>query len=386
MELHTRIGVLVACLTCVLSAQNAELNAVLDDGGEIYLNGEQVTMPPRLLDTARGDTIAAPVTVRPGTNVLALHCRDGGWTGGFCASIDLNSVGVAETLITDASWMSTHIMPATDDWKDSTFDETGWIPAGDYGVLADDTGGNPKPFFERSGLEPYNLWSHKTHWLWTPNPVYIRKSFTRSGAGNGSVMVRGNGFSFRMYLNGQLVGEKATEQDYSDPLNRFDNVAMLDGENVVAIEASCVDSIDFAFLKANVQWGPQDYVYSDTTWTFSYELQSGWNDVGFDDAGWAHIGMKTQYDGTTDAVTAADWIWATDMWVRKEFVLPAELFVSSPGPGRVTTRSAPAVVNYYTLQGKRVDRQTLRTATGAIVERRIMADGTVQIRRVGHMR
>ena len=290
---------------------------------------------------------------------------------------------MADTLRTDTSWRCTPVGPATTDWMDSTFDASSWILPGDYGFLADDTGGNPKPFFERTGLEPFNLWSHKARWLWTPNPIYIRKSFTRSGAGTGSVMVRGNGFSFKVYLNGALVGEKATEQDYADPLNRYDNISMLDGENVVAIEASCIDSIDFAFLKANVQWGAQDYVYSDTTWKYSYQEEGGWNDVGFDDAAWGFIGMKDQYDGTTDAVTAADWIWATDLWLRKVFVLPAALGTVAPAAHAVRDASVRATTRFYSLQGKLLGTDRRQLAGQIAVQRTVMPDGRVVAGRIG---
>jgi hypothetical protein len=309
------------CSIYVGLPDSVELNLYADDTADVWLNGDRVVFPKKRTSGREDqDTTATMVTLLPGANVLAVRAENYAWTGGFCASINLAAVGLADTIRTDGSWRCTEKGPVGDAWKLGGFTEVGWVPTGEYGPLAGPNGENPKPFFERSGYEPYNLWSQGALWLWNANPVYFRKSFQAAGQ-TAAAMIRGNGFSFRFYVNGVLLGEQLTVQDKSDPMLRYDNVALNNGENVVAIETECLDSVNFAFVKAAVQWGPTDRVFSDSTWKCSFSSSAGWNNTGFDDASWANAGRLSAYDGTTDALTPADWMWVSEIWFRKEFVV-----------------------------------------------------------------
>jgi hypothetical protein len=375
-------GVVVLLLCASVFAQNAELNCVIDDRGTIWLNGEQVIMPKKQeAGQEANDTTSGPITLIEGDNVLAVFDHDGGWTGGMCASIDLSVVGVADTVISDDSWvcMDSLAIAATTGAQISVtgYDASSWVPAGDYGVLAGPNGENPKPFFERKGFEPFNLWSHGAIWLWTPKTIYIRKSFQAAGQ-TAAAMIRGNGFTYRLYVNGTEVGSQTMIPQWkSDPLDRYDGVTLNNGENVVAIEATCYDSIDFAFIKAAVQWGPSDVVYTDNTWKYAWASSGGWNSTGFSDASWVDIGVKTAYDGTTDALTPASWIWATDLWFRKVFNVPS-IGTRNELASRAITASKVVSTQYFTLLGERIPQKAMRALrpNAVVIERSLLSDGS----------
>lgn len=383
-----KLALCVVGLAGLTMAQTAtvEMNCVIDDTGEIWLNGQQIIRPKKAPDSTGAvlDTTSFPVTITQGENAIAIMVHDGGWTGGMTASIDYSvySPSAPDTLVSDGTWkcMDRALVSQTGAQISSpTFDVSTWHASGDYGYLADDTGGHPKPFFARMGYEGANLFYHKAKWMWTPTKIFIRKSFTPAAA-TGSAMIRGNGFTFKMYLNGALVGEKATEQDYEDPLNRWDGRALNNGaENVVAIEAVCVDDIDFAFIKAAVQWSSTGAVRSDATWKYSWTETAGWNNTGFNDAGWVNLGDKVAYDAKTDALTAAKWIWATDLWFYKKFTVSSIGTIKMPG---LTLSSKANVVRtqYFTLAGQQVSEKALsglRSGT-MVIQRNTLSNGTVR--------
>lgn len=370
-------GLLLVVTTVGLAfGQNAELNCVIDDDGKIFLNGEEV-IPPKKVGDPENDTTAMPVTVVEGRNVLGIYCHDGGFTGGIIASIDLNAVGTDDTVRTDATWKCTDGEPTDPSWyTDPDFDESAWRLTGEYGPLADDTGGNAKPFFERTGLEPANLWYHKALWLWTPKTCYIRKTFT-SDMTTGAVMLRGNGVTYKVYLNGSLVGEQTDVPiNREDPLVRWDNQTLNDGENVIAIEAVCLDSIHFAWFKAGVQWSASGKALTDGTWKYSWDEASGWNNTGFSDDAWLNIGTKNAYDPNTDPLSGANWIWPTDMSFRLVFDVPTVAVAGRP------TALAPVSASvvgyeYYTLQGQRIPAHALQRvpASAVLLERALLSNG-----------
>jgi hypothetical protein len=370
----TTAAVLISALAWLASAQNAELNCKIDDYGKIYLNGQQVVAPKKV-GQPTADTTSMPITIVQGRNVLGIYCHDGGFTGGLIASIDLNAVGVPETIRTDATWKCTDGEPSTANWyTDPDFNDAAWRLAGEYGPLADDTGGNPKPFFERTGLEPFNLFMHRALWLWTPKPCYFRRSFTHTGTAV-SVMLRGNGIQYKVYMNGTLVGQEATTIDRNVPLARWDNVATRNGENVIAIEAVCDDSIHFAWFKAGAQWSSTGKVLTDNTWKYSWDAPSGWRDPGFDDVSWVNTGTKSAYDPSSDPLTPASWIWPTDMSFRLVFDVPVVGVRNETramrAVGRVRTGN---VSQYYTLRGELLPAVCATKVRGVLVEKSVLPD------------
>jgi hypothetical protein len=351
-------------------AQNAELNCYTDNDGFIYLNGEQVIMPKKESNPEK-DTSAGPITLRQGKNVIGVTVIDRGFQAGLVASIDLSSVGVDDTLRSDGSWSCISGVPDDPAWyTDTAFAEDGWRPAGDYGPLADENGENAKLFFTNSGLEPATLYYHKAHWLWGPKVWYMRRSFEHAG-GSGSVMLRGHGFAYKLYLNGELLGEQATKYDRADDLTSW-SATLLEGENVIAIEVTCLDSVRFSWAKAGVLLGPRpdSKVLTDSTWKYSWDNPGGWNDVGFDDASWHDVGHMDCYDGKSDAlnVPGCNYVAPSVLSFRKVFDVDATITVRPAAQVRAAAlRAVPT--QWYSLTGRKISKgQVKGAAMGVIVE------------------
>lgn len=374
------------CLAGLVIAQtgSVEMNCVIDDAGEVWVNGQQVVRPKKVGDPL-ADTTSFMIPIQQGRNAVAIKCHDGGWTGGICTSIDLVPIGTIDTVRSDAiDYRCADVRAVTTgtgaDLSTVGYNAAGWIAPGDYGYLADDTGGNPKPFFERMGLEGANLFFHKAKWLWTPPTIYIRKQFT-AGAATGNVYIRGNGFTYTLYLNGTQISQGLTEYTLDAALTSINGRALNNGAaNVIAIQATCVDSVDFAFIKASCQWSSSGFARSDSTWKYSWSGPSGWNNVGFDDASWVPCGHKTAYDGKTDQLTSASWIWATDMWFRSEFDVPV---VPVARRAAAVTNASVLGTQYFTLSGKRIADRAVNSMNGKmIVERTMMSNGQTVSRMV----
>ncbi len=184
-----------------------------------------------------------------------------------------------------------------------------------------------------------------------------------------------------MWVNDVLVGQKATEQDYNDPLNSFTGLALKDSNNVIAIEATCVDSIDFAFIKSGAVWGVGKQTLSDSTWKYSYDSAAGWKSASFDASQWGHVDNKAAYDAKTDAMTAAKWIWPSELLFRTVFTAPAVVGVADRQHAQPVGRGTVASVEYFTLDGKRLSAQAATTAraAGVLFERRVLTSGQVEV-------
>ncbi len=358
MYRNTVVALLLAC--GVAAAQNVFMNFARYDDTEVWLNRRRYQplqyAEPRNPDKPDSSVVVVPI--QQGTNALAIWIHNAGWTGGLCASLDLNEVGTDDTVRSDSSW---RCMDGLHDMDGSllsmpSYDASDWMAAGDYGPLADDTGGNPKVFFERKGFEAQYLFYDKAHWLWVPKTTYMRKVFT-SEAATADLLIRGNGFTYKVYLNGALVGERETVKNIKDtPADIIRDVSLNVGtENVIAFEGVCVDSIHHAFLKAGLVVGPgQTALVTDSSWRYSWDSPEGWNSVGFDDAEWEiPAEMDYIYDGHTDPLTTeAHFIWPASMWFRTTFEAPV---VGTLRLARARQRApAPVRPECFTLLGRRM--------------------------------
>lgn len=187
----------------------------------------------------------------------------------------------------------------------------------------------------------------------------------------GSVMIRGNGITYKLYLNGELVAEQPEMIDRGVEVASWSKTLQA-GENVIAIEATCLDSIHFAWFKAGVLWGPRtdSKVQSDTTWKYSWENPSGWNAAGFDDGSWHYVDSIGAYDPKSDAlnVPQCEFIWPGVMSFRKVFDVGPTIGVAPVAQVRAASRrSRPG--QWYSLTGRRISKSQAGTgATGVVIE------------------
>jgi len=382
----TVLAMLILAMT--VSAQDLYMNCHINDEGEIWLNGARYApLKYTAYDKRDKDSSVVIVPVRQGTNALAIRCVNTGWTGGVCASLDLTEAGRYDTLRSDSTWKCMGHRPGMygSDISTESYDVSGWMQAGDYGFLADDTGGYAKLFFSRNGLEAANLFFQKARWVWTPKTVFVRKAFTPT-QGAGQILIRGNGFTHRVFLNGELVGQSATVFATTAEATAY-NVTLNPGaENVVAFEATCLDSINFAFVKCGVFWGigTTQRVLSDSTWRHSWTKASGWNDTGFVDDGWLHIQHMAAYDAQSDALNTprCEFIWPVDMWFHTTFTTDQVGTLRIARPVRANA-SPSADTEYFTLLGRRVSGHNLsRVNANAVLIRRAKASGSGEVGRV----
>lgn len=358
--------VLVAAIAAATAvAQNATLNVVADDSATVYLNGSLVTMP------ARGG--AVPVTIAQGQNTLAIAVRDISYGAGLAASIDLTTCGTADTVITDSTWKVSMASPTG--WETAAFDASAWHSAGSYGPIAKNA-----TDFTRVNLDSVayakTIFNHGGQWLWTPPKVYFRKVFDRAAAvTNASAGIIGHGFAYKIYVNGALVGSQDTAQVSSQSVDIYPGVALAAGLNVIAVEATCLDSIQMAYFKAGLFQGPTRFVLPDTTWRCSFDTTAGWAALAYaDTATWSFVKNKEGL-GIGGPFGSAKYIWPCQLYFRTTFNAPVA-GVSKPVAGVLSNGSVVAR-EYYTLQGQRITEAAARNAAGAmVIERATLNNGS----------
>lgn len=376
-----RLGIvttaLVAGLVFSAAAYNAVLNLWTDDNGTAYLNGEEIPIPKRTdPEHSKSDTVSVPISLAGGTNVLAVRVRNHGWGGGMCASIDLNPVGRPDTMRSDAGWKATHVPQEDDSWLSASFDDSEWYDAGDFGPLADDTGGNPMNVFLKQGTAMAPLFYHGAHWIYVPRTCYHRTTFEAPG-GTAAALIRGNNFTHKMWINGKLVGESDEIYNKDQPATRY-SVELNEGANVVAVAATDMVGND-VILKCGVRWSQTGMAMSDETWKASFDTAAGWTGLDFDDSDWPATGAVGGFDNLGgDALTEAKWIWPNTICLRTTFDLPAlgaQEFGATLGAFPERGMRADQVVR-YTLQGKRLGRCKGRRPGGAGVVVTAIARGS----------
>ncbi len=387
--------VLAALVTCGAAvAQNVNMNFAYYDSAEIWLNGVRYqpltyTVP----DKTDQDSSVVIVPIEEGTNVLAIRVNNHGFTGGFCASLDLTEVGSNDTVRSDGTWKCTDSREGMDGAAVSAtaYDASAWMAAGDWGPLSESDGSNSKFWFQRNGLEAQYLFYDQAHWIWHPPTTYMRRTFTPEHA-TGDLLIRGNGFTHKVYVNGILVDQTESPiVKYPDAYPSVGpritrDVALNEGvENVIAIEATCVDSVRHAFVKAGiVVSGGAKAVETDSGWTHSWQAADGWNTAGFDDASWLPLepfATGTIYDAVSDPLTQSSWIWPNDMWFRTTFQAPVV------GTLRITRATLPkataASPESFTLMGRRMPADNMRVLkTKTMVIQRTTVFGNERIEKV----
>jgi hypothetical protein len=362
-------------------AQNATLNQHRDDGGPVYLNGVQLTIPKQVGNPAL-DTTAMPVTLVD-QNCLAIKVLNGAWGGGMCASINLNDVGINDTMRSDSTWHCTDVPQANNDWTQTSFNDASWKTAGDYGLMADDTGGNPKPQFTGLGLAAANLFYQRARWIWTPMTCYFRKSFTSTG-GTATAMIRGCNVTWVLYVNGNAVDARTVSNDnLTQTIVMVNNVPLINGQNAIALRAVDNQNGNGVLMKVGIRNTSGVNQLSNTTWKSSWDGPTGWNTAGFDDASWTNTGAPTAYEPNTDGLNAASWIWPTDVYFRKVF--GGSTGVAAPTASRNLAGGRVLRTEYYSLRGERLSAAQvgMLKSSSMVIERQFISNGSSVSRTIG---
>lgn len=378
----------VAGLTLICSvaatAELAELNAHLDDDGEVYLNGELVTFPKRQAPgDEEKDTTSVDVNLVEGTNSLAIYVLNHAWGGQLMASM---VTPANDTVVTNSSWKSGLRNP--DGWKTKGYDDSNWANAVDIGAI------DSAPGFENSGLAWANMYYQGARRIWGPSKIYFRKEFEASGQ-DVMVFIRGNNFDHKVYVNGALVGEGDEFADCGYPDTRClslsaqkYSVTLESGTNCVAVEASDYwEDGNGALMKLGLMVSNTEaVVVSDETWKCSAQKEDGWNTIGFDDAEWVPSGTPSAYDQTIDALTnaGATWMWPQEFYFRHTFEWDGNVVVPVLGTIRSKAPTASVVrTELYNLKGEKVSTAVKRVgANSVLIKRSVLSDGTVRAKRI----
>lgn len=390
---------LLTSLATLLSAQTVELNARLDDGGEIYLNGEQVVMPKRTeVGKEDKDTTVATVNVEQGTNTLAFKVVNGAWGGQLFASMILPS---GDTVRTDETWKST-LLPVPDNWNATDFDAAKWDGVSDLGNI------ETAPGFENSGTAWANLYYHGARRIWGLPKVHFRREFQSDG-GSAVFKIRGNGFTHTVYLNGREIGSGSEFGQCDDGTDCSDyracrclDVPVVEytcnttaGTNVVAVVAEDVR------LNGNGPLMKCALFHSDNKkreasgpgWNVHSKEIDGWLEAGLDVSGWGESGIVDAYDRSADqgdGLGTVMWMWPTTVYFRKSFEWDGSVDPNVSMGTRAQRKSprfaSEAIVRteLYTLNGMRISTSgtRLRCLPKMLIEKRIYAKGGAQTRLV----
>ena len=109
------------------------------------------------------------------------------------------------------------------------------------------------------------------------------------------------------------------------------------------------------------------------------EPLAGWTDAGFDDSSWPNTGAPSGYDGQTDPLSSASWIWPTVVYMRTTFDLPAVAAKSAIERIGSVASGSRAAGEYYSLHGQRLGGRA-RSAFAVVVELREGIDGPARQR------
>jgi hypothetical protein len=275
------------------------LNIRIDDGGEIYFNGDQIGAVENQWDLVQQLPITAACGAGP--NVLAVHGVDGFGAAAILASWE----HCGTTTKTDLGCKCTGDDVSAEDWTSPTYDDSAWPVAADGGINGAD------PWGVTEGIDL------GARWIWAPDLQGTDRAFCRCTEGhlsNGDATGRGQ-FHIRvddtstLYVNGQNIGE-TTPSEWT-LTNTFEFQAPCNTPTTYAVDGSDASGVsafigDINHCGAEIQTLP-------AKWKCSTECPDGWEAVGFDDSAWetaVDAGINgVEPWGATDVSPDAHWIW-----------------------------------------------------------------------------
>ena len=274
------------------------LSIRIDDGGEIYFNGDLIGSVDNQWDLTQQLPITAGCT---GNNVLAIRGYDSFGAAAILASWE----HCGSTTKTDMGCKCTGEDVSADDWTSATYDDSAWPVAADGGINGAD------PWGVTEGIDL------GARWIWAPDLQGTDQAFCRCTEGhlsNGDAQGRGQ-FHIRvddtstLYVNGQNVGETTPSQ--WTQTNTFEFTAPCNSPTTYAVDGS--DAAGVSAFIADINHCGAEIQTLPNKWKCSTDCPTGWEQVGFDDSQWAtavDAGINgVEPWGATDVSPDAHWIW-----------------------------------------------------------------------------
>ncbi len=315
MQGHTSSSVRCALAALVLSAAlplslsaadlSGELSIHYDDFlRELYVHGADA-----IADTVRPDstkrlyTVPFSASVDEAGLVLGAVVENTGYTGALLMNIYTET----DTLITNG-WNWKWMIDPPQGWEQPTFDASDWPPVFDQG------GADQSPTMVRDpscinatdSCMLNEFIASGARIVWAPEDLYFRSTFTIDTACSASVWAGCRG-AYTAYIDGQQVAH-GDSADFTTEGRTLLTV----GEHTIAIYATTtiplrqgtggalkaavtkekmvvqplIDWVTFDTIGWDTSYAFRDLHSSDSTWKIWYDEVSGWQDHGFDDAGW----------------------------------------------------------------------------------------------------
>lgn len=315
MQGHTSVSVRSALATLVLAAAlplslsaadlSGELSIHYDDFlRELYVHGADA-----IADTVRPDsgkrlyTVPFSATVDAAGLVLGAVVENTGYTGALL----MNIYSGTDTLITNG-WNWRWMIDPPQGWEQPSFDASDWPAVFDQG------GADQSPIMLRDSscinatdsCMLNEFMASGARIIWAPEDLYFRSTFMIDTACSASVWAGCRG-AYTAYIDGQEVAHDDSANHTTEGRLFLDA-----GEHTIAIYATTtialrqgtggalkaavtkdrmviqpiIDWMTFDTIGWDTSYAYRDLHSTDSTWKVWHSEVSGWQDPGFDDAGW----------------------------------------------------------------------------------------------------
>jgi glucuronoarabinoxylan endo-1,4-beta-xylanase len=360
-------------------AAPGQLNVRGDDVLDLWLNGVKIA-------NVTAGIIKRQVAVKalPDTNIIACRVINQAWGGGLLAGMFLPSM--ADTLKTDGTWKMVYKNPTTDpNWINLGYDDSKWGYAKDIGPVT------IWPGFASWGSDAVNLYAQNAHWILGASHTYFRKVITMGAQAGSGVYVRGNNFTYKIYVDGNLLKQGA---EFSSCTGGCFTVPT--STAAISMSAGSTHCISFditdassdgngVLMKAGYTRSGAAGVPMDTTWWCSDSAWAGWNTVAYTDTtNWSHPDTIAAYDAGGGV---GKFIYPGHFYFRKKFTsgqatqMLAEI-------QKLMQRDRVVAVTYYTLQGREFtgDARKLRLSRNMLIRRTVYHSGRIEEARLLRVR
>ncbi len=244
-------------------------------------------------------------------------------------------------------------------WRESDFDDSGWSGArilGTYGIAPWNSNVVVPAAAENPAAEAPLDFSGAS-WIWTasdatpptapPEPRWFRKAFTIPAGKtiSSATLIATADDGFEAYLDGAPLVSSPAVKDAWKTAQRVDDLPLAAGDHVLAFrtrnspETTGANSPAGLLARLQIEYedGGTTTLDSDASWRGSATAADGWEQPGFDDAGWGAATTLGSYGATPwrSNVTVPAAPWAEPL-LRRGFavtgaVRSARLYVAAGG-------------------------------------------------------